>query len=87
MAAGEGDARDLAECVNTGVGSSGAMHRDRPTLESRQRRFQKALHRLTVGLPLPADEAGAVVGRVSLSVRMVDRSNCRPEAVSEAPLA
>ena len=62
----KGDARHLPKRVDTGIRTPRPVNRDRPALEQRQHRLQGALHRLTFSLPLPADEAGAVVGEGQL---------------------
>jgi hypothetical protein len=47
--------------MNTRVGTTGAVHRDRSAFEARERVLEQTLNRVAFGLPLPADEACAVV--------------------------
>ena len=80
---GERQARDLPERVHAGVGASGAGDRDRRVLSSsRERVFEQALDRGAGRLPLPADEARAVVGERQLEGWQ--RIITRPRAVSLA---
>ncbi len=55
-------AGDLTEGVYAGIRPAGAMHRHRRTIEPRERLLEQSLDRFAVGLPLPPDEARAVVG-------------------------
>ena len=59
--AGHRCARDLSERVDAGVGAAGAVHGDRTTLESREHRLEQSLDRVASRLPLPTDEARAVI--------------------------
>lgn len=51
----------LSERVYAGVGSAGAMHRDRDSCDGRESRLHSLLHRRAVRLALPAAEPAAVV--------------------------
>src|SRR5262249_20131223 len=62
MIEGHRRARDLPECVHPGVRAPRAVYRNRRALEFRERVLEQALYRFSLGLPLPADEPGAVVG-------------------------
>ena len=52
---------DLAKSVNAGIRAPRAMNSDRRAFELRQRLFEQSLYRFAFSLPLPADEACAVV--------------------------
>lgn len=57
----DGNAGDLAERVDTSVGSTRAVHGHVSTFELREGVLERTLHGIAVGLPLPSDEAGSVV--------------------------
>ena len=54
-------ARNLPERMHTSVSAPRAVNGDARTLEARERLFEQTLHRVALGLPLPADEPSAVV--------------------------
>jgi hypothetical protein len=62
------DTRDLTERMHARIGPSGAVYGDRAAFESGKRLFEEALHRVTVCLPLPANEPGPVVGERELEI-------------------
>ena len=55
------DARHLPERMHAGVGSARTMHRQRTTLERRQRLLEQPLNRHAFGLTLPANVVRSVV--------------------------
>ena len=60
--------RDLPERVDPGVRAPRARHRDGLAVELRAGVFEQPLDGHALGLTLPADEAGAVVGDGELEV-------------------
>ena len=61
-----GEADDLAERVDAGVGAAGGGDAERLLRELVPGGFDRALHRRLVGLNLPAGVGGAVVGHGQL---------------------
>ena len=60
---------DLAERVDAGVRASGSRHSHVALVERAQRILQKPLDRHAIGLKLPSDVVGAVVGEGDLEAR------------------
>jgi hypothetical protein len=54
-------AGDLRQCVDSGVGTAGAVDGYRSAIEPRERFFQQPLHGHASGLALPSDEVRSVV--------------------------
>ena len=54
-------ARNLTEGMHPRIRSTRTMNGNGMTFEARQRLFEQPLHRCSFGLPLPADQARAVV--------------------------
>ena len=57
--------------MHAGIGASGARDRDRRAIELRAGVLEQPLDRHAAGLPLPADQAGAVVGDGQLEVHLM----------------
>lgn len=57
----DSDACHLAECMDTGIGSTGAKNGERVTFDLGQRSFESLLHRIGTVLTLPAGVTGSVV--------------------------
>ena len=62
------DVRNLALCMNTGIGAARAGHPDAMIEQFLKRLLQFALNRREVRLDLPAMIAGAVIGNCQLEV-------------------
>src|SRR5581483_5504904 len=65
----EVDMRDLAEGMDAGIGTTGAVERDGLAGEGGGRRLQRALHGRLAVLPLPAGERRAVIFQRQLVAR------------------
>ena len=65
---GEGEAGNLAEGVDAGVGAAGALGEDVLVEDGAQGGGESSLDGREAGLDLPAVEAGAVVGQLELPV-------------------
>ena len=59
--AGKVEMADLRLGMHAGIRPPGAVHTDGFAAKRRNRLFQRLLHGIAVGLPLPADEFRAVI--------------------------
>ena len=77
----------LTERVDAGVGAPGAVHGDRRAFEARERILEQALDGVAFGLPLPADEARAVVGERELESAHIATTPQNPGFTTGCPAA
>src|SRR5262245_53530332 len=64
------NARHLTERMDTGIGPARTVHRHGCAFEARERVLEQPLHRVALGLPLPAGETRAVLCERDLEVAM-----------------
>ena len=74
---GDARRRHLPQRVHAGIGPAGAVDDDRRALDAREGILEQPLDRHALGLPLPADVGGAVVGNVSLRTRSCRCATCQ----------